>query len=67
MFIVYGEKYKPCPPFINSKTNEVIYDGLPVKIQLSSWTVESLAKGFAENVKSNVPKRSWNIWIEEIS
>ena len=67
MFIVYGERYKPCNPIVDAKTKEIIYDGLPVKIQLSSWTDEKLAKGFAENVKSNVPKRSWNITIEEIS
>ena len=64
-FIVKGKRYKPHEPFTDPKTGEVFDDGSPVEIKLGECLTEKMAKQFAENVKNNVPKRSWNIWVEE--
>lgn len=64
MFTVYGERFHKYEPIIDSKSKEVLDDGTPKRILLSSWSDEKIAKVFAENVKANVPKRSWKIWIE---
>ncbi len=64
MFTVYGERYNKYDPIVDAKTKEVLDDGNPKRIQLSSWNDEKTAKHFAENVKANVPRRSWKIWIE---
>jgi hypothetical protein len=64
MFTVYGQRYNKYDPIIDCKTKEVIDDGQPKKIQLTTFSQEKLANTFAENVKANVPKRSWKIWVE---
>lgn len=64
MFTVYGQRFHAHDPFIDPKTGDVLDDGQPVKIRLSSWADEGVAKHFAENVKASVPKRTWKIWIE---
>lgn len=65
MFNVYGERFNKYEPIIDAKTKEVIDDGTPKKVVLSRWSDESIAKIFADNIKNNVPKRSWKIWIEQ--
>lgn len=64
MYTVYGERFHKYEPIIDSKTKEVLDDGSPKRIVLSRWNDEEIAKHFAENIKANVPKRSWKIWIE---
>ena len=64
MFTVFAERYHKYDPIIDSKTKEVLDDGNPTQVQLSSWNDEKTAKHFAEAVKAHVPKRSWKIWIE---
>lgn len=63
-YIIYGERYHKHDPIVDSRTNEVIDDGTPKKIRLGSWDDKKLANSMAENIKSNVPKRSWRIWVE---
>ena len=65
-FIVYGQRYNKYDPIIDAKTKEVLDDGQPKKIQLGKWEDESVAENFAASVKANVPKRSWNVFIEEV-
>jgi hypothetical protein len=72
MFTVFGQRYNKIDPFILSrdvkdigKKGTVIYDGLPEKITLGSWAAEKTANHMAENIKNNVPKRSWKIWVEQ--
>lgn len=64
MFTVYAERYNKYEPIIDQKTKEVLDDGNPKRVVLSSWSDEKLANNFADNVKNNVPKRSWKIWVE---
>jgi hypothetical protein len=71
MFIVYGQRFHAHDPFILEKdvngigkAGDVIDDGQPVKIRLSAWQDEAVAKHFAENVKNSVPKRTWKIFVE---
>jgi hypothetical protein len=65
MFTVYGQRYNKYDPIIDPKTNEVIDDGQPKKIQLTTFAQEKLANTFAENVKANTQKRSWKIFVIE--
>ena len=65
MFFVYGKRYKNHAPILDSKTGEVLDDGTPKVIVLGRWDDERIAKSFASNIKSNVPLRSWNIWVEQ--
>lgn len=65
MYNVYGERYHKYDPIIDNKTKEVLDNGEPKRVKLSSWIDEKSAKIFAENVKNNVPKRSWKVFVEE--
>lgn len=64
MYTVYGERFHKYEPIIDSKSKEVLDDGTPKRVQLSSWNDEKTAKHFAEAVKAHLPKRSWKIWVE---
>ena len=67
MFTIYGERYKNCDPLIDPKTKEVLDDGSPKRVSLGQWSNKKVAESMSENIKNNVPKRSWKIWIEETS
>ena len=64
MHIVYAERYKEYAPIIDNRTKEVLDDGTPKRVKLSSWEDKKTASTFAENVKAHLPKRSWRVWIE---
>lgn len=64
MFNVYGERFNKYDPIIDSKSKEVLDDGTPKRVKLSSWGDEKTAKHFAEAVKNHLPKRQWKIWVE---
>ena len=64
MHIVYGQRYHPYEAILDSKTGEVIDDGQPKKIVLGRWDSKKVADSYAENIKANVPRRSWRVWVE---
>jgi hypothetical protein len=63
-FTIYGERLHPYAPIIDPKTKEVIDDGQPKKVSLGSWRSKKVAETMAGNIKNNVPKNSWKIWVE---
>ena len=66
MYIIYGKRYNKYDPIVDGKTGEVIDDGSPKQVKLGQWESKTVAENMAENIKKTVPKRSWNIWVEEI-
>ena len=71
MFTVYGQRYHSYDTFLLSKdvagigkAGDVVDDGQPKKIRLGAWEERAVADAMAENIKNNVPKRSWKIWVE---
>lgn len=66
MFTIYGKRYHSYNPIIDTKTGEVLDDGQPKRVKLGGWEEEKLAKRMAENIKNSVPKRTWNIWVEQV-
>lgn len=67
MYNIFGQRYHAYAAFLDHKTGEVIDDGQPKQIKLGSWEDEKLAKGMAENIKANVPKRSWKIFVKYLN
>ena len=70
-YTVFGQRYQPYDPFVLAKDVEgvgkagfVLDDGKPKKITLGIWSSKNVADIMAENIKKNVPKRSWKIWVE---
>ena len=64
MFTVFAERYHKYEPIVDAKSKEVLDDGEPKRVRLSSWNDEKIAKHFAENVKAHLPKRQWKVWVE---
>ena len=71
MFVIYGQRYHSYPPLVLTKdikdlgkAGDVLDDGTPKKIRLGAWDSETIAEQMAENIKNNVPKRTWKIWVE---
>jgi hypothetical protein len=72
MYKVFGKCLVNHEPFTvfkgwdKYKTGDIIWDGKPTTISLGESEKKETAEHFAENVRKNVTKKTWKIWVEEI-
>jgi len=63
-FTVFGKRQTDYEPICDLKTGEVFDDGKPKQINLGTWSDKTLAENYAANIRKNVTKKVWKIWVE---
>lgn len=62
--IVFGLRKTKRTPIFDSK-GVMVDDGSNSKIVLSSSFDEKISNIFAENIRANVDKKDWKIWVDK--